>query len=209
MHLYVKPPGCVLVSAPLGVSDEVIAQFVHAKIHWIRKHMARFDGQPRPSERRYVSGEILCVWGKRYCLQTEYGTRNALVLLDDIALLTVREESTVEQRNRFVREWYRELLKTEVAWLLPKWEKITELKASGWQSKYMTTRWGTCNVKTRKIWLSLQLAKTPPDCLEYVILHELIHLVERKHDARFAALMDRYMPAWRERKTMLNRLTLD
>jgi predicted metal-dependent hydrolase len=210
MHLYVKPPdGHVTVSAPLAMSDVAIERFVRTRTSWIKKQVAKFDNQPRQSEREYVSGETLYVWGKQYYLQTEYGGKNALVLSGEKAILTVRKESTPEQRDNFVREWYRELLKAEIARLLPKWEKATGLKVSGWQTKYMTTRWGTCNTATRKIWLNLQLAKKTPECLEYIILHELVHLIEKKHDERFVTLMDRYMPMWREVKATLNGQTLD
>ncbi|MDR1510204.1 MAG: M48 family metallopeptidase [Synergistaceae bacterium] len=210
MHLYVKPPnGNVTVSTPLSMSDEAIERFVRIKIRWIKKQAAKFDNQPRQSEREYVSGETLYVWGKQHYLQTEYGNKNSLILSGDKAVLTVRKESTAKQRENFVREWYRELLKTETAGMLPKWEKITGLKAAGWQTKYMTTHWGTCNTKTGKIWLNLQLSKKTPECLEYVILHELIHLVEKKHNERFVSLMDKYMPMWREVKSALNEQTLD
>lgn len=210
MHLYVKPPnGKVMVSAPLAMSDEAIERFVRTKTSWIKKQVAKFDNQPRQSEREYVSGETLYVWGKQYYLQTRFGNKNSLVLTGDKAVLTVRKESTAEQREGFVREWYRELLKAEVARLLPQWEKTTGLKAKGWQTKYMTTRWGTCNTKTGKIWLNLQLAKKTPECLEYVILHELVHLVEKTHNEHFVSLMDKFMPMWREIKVTLNGQTLD
>jgi len=210
MHLYVKPPNAyVTVSAPISMSEEAIERFVRTKISWIKKQVAKFDSQPRQSAREYVSGETIYIWGKQYYIRTEYSNKNALVLSGDKAVLTVRKESTAEQRENFVREWYRELLKIEIARLLPKWEKITGLKAASWQTKYMTTRWGTCNTKTEKIWLNLQLAKKTPECLEYVILHELIHLVEKKHDDKFISLMDKYMPMWREIKATLNGQTLD
>jgi hypothetical protein len=210
MHLYVKPPnGNVMVSAPLNMSDDAIERFVRTKVGWIKKQIGKFDNQPRQSEREYVSGETLYVWGKQYYLQTDYSNRNSLVLSGDKAILTVRRESTPEQRENFVREWYRELLKVEIARVFPKLEKITGLKATVWQTKYMTTRWGTCNMKTGKIWLNLQLAKKTPECLEYIILHELVHLVEKHHNDRFVSLMDRYMPMWREVKVTLNGQTLD
>jgi len=210
MHLYVKPPhGKVTVSAPLSMSDEAIERFVRTKISWIKKQIEKFENQPRQSEREYVSGETLYVWGRQYYLQTNYDTKNSLILLGNKAILTVRKESTAKQRENFVREWYRELLKIEIAKQLPKWEKITGLKASGWQTKYMTSRWGTCNTKTGKIWLNLQLAKKPPECLDYVILHELIHLVAKSHNERFILLMYKYMPMWREIKATLNGYTLD
>jgi predicted metal-dependent hydrolase len=210
MHLYVKPPkGNVIVSAPFSMGDEAIERFVRTKTSWIKKQIAKFDDQSRQSEREYVSGETFYVWGKQYYLQIECGSKNSLVLSGNKAILTVRKESTVKQRENFVREWYRELLKTEIARLLPRWEKVTGLKTTSWQTKYMTTRWGTCNMKTGKIWLNLQLAKKSPECLEYIILHELIHLVEKKHNEKFVSLMDKYMPMWREVKNKLNSQTLD
>jgi predicted metal-dependent hydrolase len=191
------------------MSDEAIERFVRTKANWIKKQIAKFDNQPRQSEREYISGETLYVWGKQYYLQTEYGSKNLLTLSGNRAVLTVRKESTAGQRENFIREWYRVLLKAEIARLLPKWEKTTGLKAAGWQTKYMTTRWGTCNTKTGKIWLNLQLVKKTPECLEYVILHELVHLEEKTHSERFVSLMDKYMPMWREVKATLNGQTLD
>ena len=210
MHLYVKPPnGKVTVSAPLAMSDEAIERFVRINVSWIKKQIGKFDNQPRQSEREYISGETLYVWGKQYYLQTGYGNKNSLILSGNKAILTVRRESTAKQRDNFVHEWYRELLKKEVSRILPKWEKITGLKAISWQTKYMTTRWGTCNNKSGRIWLNLQLAKKTPECLEYVILHELIHLIEKRHGERFILLMDKFMPMWREVRSTLNGQTLD
>ena len=211
MHLSVLPPdGKVRVSAPEKLSDESIIMFVRTKVGWIRKQQEKFEQQPRQSERQYVSGETLYVWGRQYFLQVEYSYKgNSLVLSGDRAILTVRRESTPTQRETFVNEWYRTLLKAEVEKYLPKWERITGLQCISWQSKYMTTRWGTCNTNTRKIWLNLQLAKKPIECLEYVILHELAHLKVRNHSKDFAALMDQYMPYWRETKKLLNDLKLD
>lgn len=210
MHLYVKPPnGRVMVSAPLSMSDETIERFVRTKASWIKQQVRKFGDQLRQSEREHVSGETLYVWGRQYYLQIEYGNKNSLVLVGDKAILTVRRESGTKQRENFVREWYRDLLKTEIERLLPKWEKITGLKATSWQTKYMVTRWGTCNQKTGKIWLNLQLAKKTFECLEYVLLHELVHLAEKHHNERFVLLMDRYMPIWREIRTSLNGQTLD
>ena len=211
LHLSVLPPdGKVRVSAPLTMSDDAIAVFVRTKLGWIRKQRAKFEAQPRQSAREYVSGETLYVWGRQYFLQVDYSYKgNSLVLDGNKAILTVRKESTTKQREAFVNEWYRGLLKAEVEKYLPKWERITGLYCSGWQSKYMTTRWGTCNTNTRKIWLNLQLAKKPIECLEYVILHELAHLKAKNHGAEFIAIMDQFMPYWRELKKQLNDSTLD
>lgn len=211
MHLSVLPPdGKVRVSAPNNLSDESIIMFVKTKLGWIKKQQEKFELQPRQSEREYVSGETLYVWGHQYFLQVEHNQKkNSLVLEGNKAILSVRKESTAKQREKFVNEWYRSLLKTEVEKYLPKWEAITGLYCDSWQSKYMTTKWGTCNTSTRKIWLNLQLAKKPIECLEYVILHELAHLKVKNHGPDFVAILDLHMPYWRECKKMLNDSKLD
>ena len=211
MHLAVLPPdGRVRVSAPTQLTDEAITMFVRTKLGWIKKQQEKFQQQPRQSERQYVSGETLYVWGKQYFLQVEYSYKgNALILSGDKAILTVRKESSPKQRGSFVNEWYRSLLKQEVAKYLPKWEKTTGLYCSSWQSKYMTTKWGTCNPTSKKIWLNIQLAKKPIECLEYVILHELAHLKVHNHGPEFTAILDQYMPYWRDHRRRLNDSTLD
>lgn len=211
MHLAVLPPdGRVRVSAPTQLTDEAITMFVRTKLGWIKKQQEKFQQQPRQSERQYVSGETLYVWGKQYFLQVEYSYKgNALTLSGDKAILTVRKESSPKQRGSFVNEWYRSLLKQEVAKYLPKWEKNTGLYCSSWQSKYMTTKWGACNPTSKKIWLNIQLAKKPIECLEYVILHELAHLKVHNHGPEFTAILDQYMPYWRDHRRRLNDSTLD
>ena len=211
MHLSVLPPdGKVRVSAPNNLSDESIIMFVKTKLGWIKKQQEKFELQPRQSEREYISGETLYVWGHQYFLQVEYNQKkNSLVLVGNKAILSVRKESTAKQREKFVNEWYRSLLKTEVEKYLPKWEAITGLYCDSWQSKYMTTKWGTCNTSTRKIWLNLQLAKKPIEGLEYVILHELAHLKVKNHGPDFVAILDLHMPYWRECKKLLNDSKLD
>jgi len=211
LHLVVAPPdGKVRVSAPMHLSDDSIKMFVRTKLSWIKKQQEKFEKQPRQSEREYVSGETLYVFGQQYFLRVEYSYKgNSLVLEGNEAILTVRKESTASQRETFVNEWYRTLLKEKIEIYLPKWENITGLYCYSWQTKYMTTRWGTCNTNTRKIWLNLQLAKKPIECLEYVILHELAHLKVRTHSKDFIAIMDQYMPCWRETKRLLNDLKLD
>lgn len=211
LHLAVLPPdGAVRVSAPMGLSDESIQLFVRTRLSWIRKQQEVFARQPRQSERQFVSGETLYVWGKQYYLQVEHSNKgNQLVLSGNKAILTVRKESTAEQREAFVNEWYRERLKAEIKRLLPIWEYRTNLYCSTWQTKYMTTKWGTCNTKTGKIWINLQMAKKPLECLEYVILHELTHLKYKNHGSDFIVFMDAHMPYWRETRKLLNDSTLD
>lgn len=211
IHLSVLPPdGRVRVSAPKTVSDKSLELFVRTKIGWIKKQQDKFENQPRQSERQFVSGETLYFWGQKYYLQVEYSYKgNSLVLEGNNAILTVRKESTAKQRENYVNEWYREHLKNKIAIILPEWEKKTGLKCSSWQTKYMTTRWGTCNTETKKVWINLQLAKKPIECLEYVILHELAHTKVKNHGNDFIAIMDMYMPNWREIKKTLNDSAMD
>jgi predicted metal-dependent hydrolase len=204
LHLYVKPPdGHVLLTAPMRMSDAEIERFVQTKAGWLQKHVAKIAGRPRPVKADYADGGTLLVWGRPYAIEIRHGGKNAVALTGDTAVLTARKDSTAAQRETFLREWYREQLKTETALRLPRWEAATGLHAAGWQTKDMRTRWGTCNIKTRKIWLNVQLAKKPPECLDYIILHELAHLVERGHNRRFYALLDTFMPEWREVKAKL------
>lgn len=205
MRLYVKPPnGDVAVSAPLSMSDETIEKFIRSKTDWIKRHIKKFENHPRQLKLEYVSGETLYVWGSKYFLQIEYSNKNSLILSGDKAILTVRKGSTAAQREKYVREWYREILRAEIEHLLPKWEKKTGLKTETWQIKYMTSRWGSCKIKKKNIVFNLQLAKKSLECLEYVILHELTHFLEKGHNARFYSLVEKYMPKWKEIRKMLN-----
>ena len=210
LHLYVKPPkGTVSVSAPQEMSDEAIEHFVRTKTRWLKTQKVKFSEQLRQTERKYVSGETLYLWGKQYFLQVNYGNKNSLELFGNKAILTVRKQSTARNRDNFVREWYRDKLKAEITNLLPKWEMETGIKCSSWQTKYMRTKWGSCNISKKKIWINLQLAKKPIECLEYIILHELLHIHVKNHNSYFIALMDKHMPFWRETKKKLNDQILD
>ncbi len=205
MHLYVKAPdGCVEVTAPMRMDREIIINFVHEKSGWVREKQEEFANRPRPRKRQYLSGESLYLWGRRYELQVLEGKRYGLMLEGATAWFTVRAGSTVEQRERYVAEWYRDRLKERIAVRLPAIEMQTGLHCSGWQTKNMTTRWGSCNTGTDKIWLNLWLVKKPEICLDYVILHELVHTRVRNHGADFVAMMDRLMPEWKEIRRVLN-----
>jgi predicted metal-dependent hydrolase len=204
LHLYVKPPdGHVLVTAPLLMSDADIARFVSSKSDWLQKHVAKFALRPAPVTMQYQTGETLWVFGKPYRLLAQHGGRYGLTLTGDTAILNARAASTAAQREKYVNEWKRAMLTAEIARRLPAWETVTNLRASGFQIKRMSTRWGTCNIKTGKLWFSLHLAEKPPECLDYILLHELLHLKERGHNKRFYGLLDFYMPGWKERKTAL------
>ena len=204
MHLRIKADGSVVVSAPLKMSSNTIEGFVQAKREWIQKHQGKIEQRLSLLPVAYETGEPLPVWGKTYTIELVHGARNSLELLGDTALLTAREASTPEQRARYVREWYRAQLVSEASVLFDKWEARIGLKPLDWQTKYMTSRWGTCSIQAKRIWLNVRLAEKPRECLEYVTLHELVHLVERGHGDRFKALMDSYLPQWREVRRRLN-----
>jgi predicted metal-dependent hydrolase len=204
IHLSVLPPdGAVRVSAPENLSDEAIKTFLRLKISWIRTERQKFAAQARLGEREYISGESLFVFGQQYYLTVQHGFKNSLILKAPAAILTVRRESTRAQREKFVNSNLRELLKKKIAKRLPKWEEVTGLKSRGWQTKLMQSKWGSCNPEG-KIWFNLLLAHVPPRCLDYIILHELLHLRVRRHNKEFTALLDKYMPNWPEVRRELN-----
>lgn len=211
MHLQVKPPdGHVVISAPPSMDYKAIEVYARTNLSWIKKQIEKFQQQSRSAKRQYVSGETMFIWGKQYYLTfVPNSKKNNFEILGNKVILSMRENSTVRQREKYVREQYRLLLKTEIERLLPKWENITKLHCDSWQTKYMLTCWGTCNTDKGKLWFNLQLAQKPIECLEYVILHELIHLRERTHNTTFIAYMDLYMKNWRAVRKELNNLRLD
>ena len=211
MHLQIKPPnGQVVISAPLSMDDKAIEVYARTNLGWIKKQIEKFQQQPRSAKRQYVSGETMYIWGKQYYLSFVPDSRkNSFKIQGNSIVLSMRKNSTVKQREKYIREQYRRLLKGEIEKILPKWEQITGLHCESWQIKYMITRWGTCNTEKKKLWFNLQLAQKPVECLEYVILHELIHLKERTHNSIFIAYMDMYMKNWREIRKELNDLRLD
>ena len=211
MHLQVKPPdGHVVISAPLSMNDKAIEIYARTNLNWVKKQMERFQEQPRSGKRQYVSGETMYIWGKQYFLTfISDAQKNRFEIVGNKVFLRMREESSVKQRESYVRERYRMMLKSEIERLLPKWEQITGLYCESWQTKYMVTRWGTCNTDKKRLWFNLQLIQKPVECLEYVILHELIHLRERTHNEVFTSYMDLHMPSWREIRKQLNDSILD
>ena len=211
MHLQVKPPdGHVVISAPLSVDDKAIEAYARTQLSFIKRSIAQFQDQPRASKRQYVSGETMYIWGKQYFLVFKPNNqKNSLEIQNQNIILSMSAKSTVKQRDAYVKEEYRKILKEEIEKRLPKWEVQTGLKCNSWQTKYMVTKWGACSTDKKKLWFNLQLAQKPYACLDYIILHELTHLLTRKHDATFIAHMDRYMPNWREVRKELNDSRLD
>ena len=207
MHLSVLPPdGRVRISAPLRIKDETIRLFAITKIGWIRKQITKFENQPRQTEREYINGESHYVWGRRYRLEINYYNhgRNNVEIKGNRLILAVRETSSKEQREEIMIEWYRKLVKEKAQELIGKWEKIIGVKTQSVQVRNMLTRWGSCNVGKGRIWVNLQLAKKPVECLEYVVVHDLVHLLEKRHNSIFVGYMDEYLPDWRIRENILN-----
>lgn len=207
LRFAVQPPdGVVRVSVPLDVSDDVVRLAIVNKLSWINRQRATFAAQPRQSPRAMVTGETHYVFGRacRLRLVEEDGpVRIGLPRKGEI-VVRARRGLTQEQRERAMQAWYRERLKELVPELVAKWERLLGVKASAVGIKRMKTRWGTCNTRARRIWLNLELAKKPQRCLEYIVAHELVHLVERTHSARFVALLDRHMPRWKSYRAELN-----
>jgi len=210
LHLGVYPPhGRVRVAAPLVVSDEAIRLAVIDKLGWIRRKRAAFETQPRQSAREMVSGESHYFLGQRYRLRVVAGTgAGQIVLRKQTMELHVRPDSDTAYRQQVLAGWYRAQLTALVPELLAKWEPVVGVQANDWRIKKMKTKWGSCSIAAGRIWLNLELAKTPLRCLEYIIVHELAHLLERQHGDRFVALLDRVMPQWQQCRAELNQVPL-
>ena len=207
LHLAVYPPdGRVRIASPLKVDDETIRLFAISKLKWIKKNQAKFQAQPRQSPREYVSGESHYYQGDRYLLNVIYHSSAPKVVVRNKTYidLYVRHGSIQEQREQVLTNWYCQQLKSEIPQLIAKWEQVIGVSTNDWGVKKMKTRWGTCNIQAKRIWLNLELIKKPQHCLEYVIVHELVHLLERNHGDRFKAYMSRFMPNWNSYKQELN-----
>lgn len=208
LHLGVYPPqGRVRVAAPLALDDEAVRLAVVCKLGWIKRQRAKFQAQPRQSQRRMVSGESHYFLGQRYRLRVHESSGTALhIALRGKACmdLFVRPETTVERREQVLQDFYRAELKRLVPVLLEKWQPKLGVEVRDWGVKRMKTKWGTCNIEARRIWLNLELAKKPVQCLEYILVHELTHLLERHHNEHFTGLLDRHLPQWRTLREELN-----
>lgn len=211
LHVGVYPPcGRVRVAAPLRLKDDAVRLAVISRLGWIRRQQARFAQQVRQSLRELQTGESHYFQGRRYRLQ--------LVEDDGPPSVRSRRNATLEMfvpkgtdragREAVLHKWYREQLRAQIPALLEKWERKVGAKATEVRVRKMKTRWGSCNAAARRLWLNLELAKKAPACLEYILVHELVHLIERHHNERFRKLMDAVMPTWRLCRDELNRAPL-
>ena len=211
LYIRVSPPnGDITVSAPAGISDKAIRNFVLRKIPEITKARERMRKQFRQSKREYVSGETCYYWGVPYMLQVVYeGRHRKIQRVPNKIIMTVPEGTPLEKRKSLLAEWYRAELKKFLAILLPECEKRVGVKVNSCNIRNMKTRWGSCNISRKSILINLQLVKKPIECLEYVLTHELVHLLEKNHTKRFRSLLEKYYPAWRETKQVLTEMPLD
>ena len=208
IHLSVYPPtGRVRISAPNRMDLATIRVFVISKLSWIKKQQTRLRNQEREAQREFINRESHYFNGKRYLLKvTERDAAPKVILKHSAIELFVRPETDAVKRKSILDEWYRRKLKETVPSLIEKWEKEINVQVNEFGIKKMKTKWGTCNRQAKRIWLNLELAKKPAECLEYIVVHEMVHLLERNHNDRFIALMTDFMPKWRFYKDELNRL---
>ncbi|MCI0504558.1 MAG: M48 family metallopeptidase [Gammaproteobacteria bacterium] len=210
IHLVLCPPdGRIRISAPFHVDDSTLVAFVLSKTSWITKRrasLAALQSQQAPRELQYVSGEKHLYRGKTYLLNVIHHEWQPRVEMREDRYIDVyiHADATKEQRRKVLTEWYRRQLKQLLPALIEKWQPIIDVDVKAWGVKQMKTRWGTCNISAQRIWLNLELIKKPLTCLEYVVVHEMVHLLERHHNARFKAYMNEFLPSWREHKFALN-----
>ncbi len=208
-HLYLRviaANGRVRVSAPLHLDDDEIRLAVMSRQAWIRRKQSQLERLQRQSGGDYVTGESHYFEGVRYRLNViEQDSPPAVMLPDESTIvLSVRPGTERSKRGETLDHWYRKQLQDRLPALIDKWERNIGVKVNEVRIRKMKTRWGTCNRRARRIWLNLELMKKPATCLEYVVVHELVHLIERKHNNRFRNLMDKHLPQWRKHKDELN-----
>ena len=208
IHLSVYPPaGRVRISAPSNMNIDTIRIYAISRLGWIRKQQRKLQAQARETPREYLDRESHYAWGKRYLLKIVEGNGSAAVELRHSSLvLHLKPGTGREKRESVLDEWYRKQLKDAVPGLISRWEKLLGVSLNEFGIRKMKTKWGTCNPEARRIWVNLELAKKPKECLEYIVVHELVHLLEPRHNDRFVALMDTNMPQWRSLRDDLNRL---
>jgi len=207
IYLAVYPPnGRVRIAVPLHTSNDTIRLFAISKLNWIKRNQRKFEDQERIPPREYKQHESLYFFGKRYLLNIIETDKSPKVVLNNNQFidLHIKPNTPINKRHELLKKWYRAQLKEQIPPLIEKWEKILNVKVNQWFTKQMKTRWGSCNTVKKRIWINLELAKKPLPCLEYIVVHEMVHLLERLHNQRFLNYMDTYLPNWRRLKQELN-----
>lgn len=211
INLAIYPPdGRVRVSAPQHFSDELIRSVIVSRLAWIKTRRASLLARPMPHSREMVSGESQLVFGREYTLVVieQPGRANSVAIDGERLVLRVQPGTTTERKSEILYEWYREQLKIRIPLLLKQWQPVIGVEAREWRIRRMKSRWGTCNISDKRIWLNLELARMSPACLEYVLVHELVHLLERSHNKRFWGFMDIFLPGWRNIRAELKQQSL-
>ena len=211
LHLAVLPPdGKVRFAVPHHVSDERVRLAIISKLAWIRRQQATFNQQARQTEREMVEGESHYLWGRQYRLEViEQAGKHRIEMKGKSKLrLYVKPNTSIEKRLLVLNDWYRLQLKLKVSELLDHWTPLIKRTPQSCDIKKMKTKWGSCNIEAQRIWINLELAKKPPECLEYILVHEMVHLLERHHNGQFRQHMDNFLPMWREHQSLLNMLPL-
>ena len=210
VHLSVHPPrGRVTLVAPNATRLEVARAYAATRLGWIRKQRASLRAQVRESRRHYVERESHYLWGRRYLISViQKDAKPTVVLGHRRIILSVRPGSTLATRERVIHEWHRALLHDALPPLIARWERKMDVKVKAYFLQRMKTKWGSCNHQKRTIRLNTELAKKPKDLLEYIVVHEMVHLIEPTHSERFTTLLMEHYPSWREARAELNELPL-
>lgn len=210
VHLSVLPPyGDVRIAAPVHLSEETIRLYAISKLPWIKQQQKKIRNQERESRREFINKETHYFQGRKYLLRIFERNEPATVELNNRYLdLYVRRHTTTAHRQHILNKWYRQEMKELIPAYINKWEKLMAVKVNDFGIKSMKTKWGTCNIDAKRIWLNLELAKKPLQCLEYIIVHEMVHLLERRHNDRFIAYINKFMPQWKSYREELNRLPI-
>ncbi len=206
LHLRVYPPhGDVRITAPMRLGLDPVRQFALSKLEWIRKHKKKIAERGQAAPCRFISGESHYYRGECYMLELiEMDAKPQVEIEDGTLKLYVRPGADEEKRKAVMDDFYRYQLRQILPDIISKWEKEMKVRVSEFGIKKMKTKWGTCNRKARRIWINLELAKKPPQCLEYIVVHELAHLLERYHNSVFYGYMDKFLPQWHTYKKILN-----
>lgn len=211
MHLSVYPPtGRVRVAAPKHTDNEVIRLFVIDKLTWIKRNQKEFKNQKREAPKNYVSGESHYLDGKRYRLKLIEGPGKHRIRIPNKSFieLYVQPNTSITNKKKVFDQFYREYLQKVLDELIKKWEDRLNEKCNSWKIRSMKTKWGSCQPENRRLLFNLELAKKPKHCVEYIVLHEMLHFKERHHNERFKSLLDQHMPNWKGLKRELEELPL-
>ncbi|GAB4391282.1 MAG: SprT family zinc-dependent metalloprotease [Gammaproteobacteria bacterium] len=207
LYFSVNPPdGWVRVTAPKRIHPKAIELAIISKLEWIKKQQKKFSTQALITPTELIPGELHYFLGRKYMLDIEYALGSSRVELrsNQTICLLIKYNTSYQTKTELLEQWYRKQLYQTVAQLIQKWEGITGLKVAQYGIKRMKTRWGSCNISAKRIWLNLELIKKPLHCIEYVVVHEIVHFLERTHGPRFISYMDHFLPQWRDYKQELN-----